>query len=258
MDYWIKRNLQAQERLTTKSQAQVKRQLRKYYKKATLDVIGRFEKTYNKLLLSISEGREPTPADLYKLDAYWQAQGYLREELRKLGEKEIAELSKQFELHYFDVYYAIAIPGQEEFTQIDTAIVEQMINQIWCADGKSWSQRIWGNNEKLLKALNDNLIHCVVTGKKTSELKQLLQEQFNVSYNRADALVRTELAHIQTQAAEKRYKDYGIQEVEVWASKDERRCEICGKLHQKRFPIGAQMPIPAHPKCRCTIIPVVE
>ena len=258
MDYWIQRNLKAQEELTNKNTAQIKKQLTKYYQKSTKEIIGRFEKTYNKLLLSIAEGRDPTPADLYKLDTYWQSVGQLREELRKLGEKEIAELSKAFEREYFDIYYSIAIPGQVEFTQIDSAMAQQMINQIWCADGIAWSQRIWKNSELLQEALNENLIYCVITGKKTSELKNLLQEQFNVSYGRAEALVRTELAHIQTQAAEKRYKDYGIQQVEVWASKDERRCEICGKLHQKRFPIGSQMPVPAHPRCRCTIIPVVE
>ena len=71
-------------------------------------------------------------------------------------------------------------------------------------------------------------------------------------------IARTELAHIQTQAAKKRYEDYGVQEVEIWAEKDERQCEICGKLHQKKYPIGAAVPIPAHPRCRCCIIPMIE
>jgi SPP1 gp7 family putative phage head morphogenesis protein len=83
-------------------------------------------------------------------------------------------------------------------------------------------------------------------------------ERFNVSFSRADALARTELAHIQTQAARQRYEDTGIEYVEIWADKDERRCEVCGKLHKKRYPVGATMPIPAHPRCRCCIVPVVE
>ena len=55
-----------------------------------------------------------------------------------------------------------------------------------------------------------------------------------------------------------RYKDYGITEVEILADKDERQCEVCGKLHKKRYPTSANVPIPAHPRCRCTVIPVVE
>jgi SPP1 gp7 family putative phage head morphogenesis protein len=133
-----------------------------------------------------------------------------------------------------------------------------MIRQVWAADGKSWSTRIWDNTADLAETLNEKLIECVVGGKKTSDLKKALMERFHVSFGRADALARTELAHIQTQAARQRYEDTGIEYVEIWADKDERRCEVCGKLHQKRYPVGAQIPIPAHPRCRCTIVPVVE
>jgi hypothetical protein len=51
-----------------------------------------------------------------------------------------------------------------------------MINRVWVADGKSWSERVWDNTEKLQQTLNDNLVHCLVAGKKTTDLKNLLQE----------------------------------------------------------------------------------
>ena len=256
--YWAERIAKAQSKLTNKSIRQTEAQLKKYYISAMKKTLDNFEKTYNKVLSTIDEGREPTPADLYKLDTYWQLQAQLRAELQKLGEKQIVLLSKNFELHFFEIYYSFGLPGEKAFSTIDTAGANALINQIWVADGKSWSQRIWDNTELLLQTLNDSLVECVVTGKKTSELKNILQERFGVSYSRADALVRTELAHVQTQAATQRYKDYGIQEVEILADEDERRCEICGDLHQKRYPIGAHVPIPAHPRCRCCVVPVVE
>ena len=257
-NYWQDRVAEAQAKLTTKNQKQIEKQLTKYYQRAAKQVIEDFEATYNKLLLTIEKGKDPTPADLYKLDKYWQMQGQLRQELRKLGEKEIALLTKNFEIQFFDIYYSIALESQKAYSTIDSNIVTQLINSIWCADGKNWSSRIWTNTELLQEALNEKLIECVVSGKRTTDLKNLLQEGFNVSYSRADSLVRTELAHIQTAAAEQRYKDYGVQEVEIWADEDERRCEICGKLHETKYPIGAQIPIPAHPNCRCCIVPVVE
>lgn len=257
-EYWAERIAKAQSKLTNKSIRQTEAQLKKYYTKAMKKILGDFEKTYNKVLSSIDEGREPTPADLYKLDTYWQLQAQLRAELQELGDKQAVLLSKNFELHFFEIYYSFGIPGEQAFSTIDKAGATQLINQIWCADGKSWSQRIWNNTERLLETLNESLVECVVAGKKTSELKDMLQERFGVSYSRADSLVRTEMAHIQTQAATQRYKDYGLQEVEIWADEDERRCEICGKLHEKRYPLGAQVPIPAHPRCRCCVIPVVE
>ena len=258
MNYWVDRSIKAQQALTNKSIKETEKQLKKYYGKSMEKILGQFEKTYNKILLSKSEGKEPTPADLYKLDTYWQLQGQLRAELQKLGDKQISLLSKNFELHFFEIYYSFAIPGEEAFSTLDTAIVQQLINQIWVADGSSWSQRVWNNINKLQQALNDNLLNAVIGGFKSGELKKLLVNEFNVSFDRADSLVRTEIAHIQTQAAQKRYEDYGVQEVEVLVDEDERTCPICSKLEGKRFPIHGAMPIPAHPRCRCAILPVVE
>lgn len=258
MNYWQKRILDAQNALTNKSIKATQKQLVNYYRQATTRVLSDFEATYNKLLATQLDGKEPTPADLYKLDKYWQMQGQMRTELRKLGEKQIAALTKQFEEQFFEIYYSIAIEGAKAYTTIDTAAVQQLINGIWVADGKSWSQRIWDNTELLASTLNDELINCVATGKKTTELKNILQERFNVSYNNADMLVRTEMAHIQTQAAQQRYKDYGIEEVEVYVDEDERTCPICASHEGERHPINAQMPVPFHPRCRCCMLPVIK
>lgn len=258
MEYWAKRNLNAQRKLSELNIQKTEKQLAKYYLDAQKEIIGQFEITYNKVLSMISEGKQPTPADLYKLDSYWKGQNQLKEVLLKLGNMQAELLSKQFVNQYLSVYESIAIPGVEAFSTVDAAAAQQIINHIWCADGKSWSQRIWENTELLAQTLNDELVHCVVSGKKTTELKNLLQKRFDVSYGRADALVRTEMAHLQTQATKQRYEDYGIEEVEIWADKDERRCDVCGELHQKRFPVGANVPIPAHPRCRCCLVPVVD
>lgn len=258
MGYWQDRTAQAQNEISNKSIKDINKQMIKYYKKTIKKVMSDFEATHNKLLNSIQDGLEPTPADLYKLEKYWVMQAQTKAELEKLGEKQIALLTKSFERNWFEIYNSINISGSKAFHTIDKAAVKQMLNNIWVADGKSWSSRIWDNTSLLLDTLNDELIHCVAAGKSTNDLKKLLQKRFSVSYSRADALVRTEMAHIQTQAAQQRYKDYGIQMVEVWADKDERRCEKCGKLHQKKYPINAEMPIPAHPKCRCCIVPVVD
>ena len=257
-NYWGERAAKTMAALTDKSIKQTEKQMKLYYQSTMKKTLDNFEKVYEKIFHRLSEGKEVTPADLYRLDAYWQLQYQIREELQKLGDRQTVLLSKNFVKQYKSIYESLALPGGQAFTTLDTSLVEQMINSIWCADGKSWSSRIWTNTERLAETLNEHLIHCVATGAQPGELKKLLQNDFGVSYSAADSLVRTEMSHIQTQAAQKRYTDYGITEVEVLADEDERRCEVCGKLHEKRFPIGSQMPVPAHPRCRCTIIPVVE
>ena len=257
-DYWKDRQAQALTNLTNKSAKSIEAQLKKYYKQTMQRAIADFEATYDKLLATMEDGREPTPADLYKLDKYWQTQAQLKTELQRLGDKEAALFSKQFETSYKGVYDSLARDSGAHYSRISTEGAQQMIKQVWAADGKVWSERIWDNTAALADTLNEKLIECVVGGKKTSDLKKALMERFGVSYNNADMLARTELAHIQTQAARQRYEDTGVEYVQIWADKDERRCDVCGKLHEKIYPVGATMPIPAHPRCRCTIVPVVD
>ena len=260
--YWTERLAETQNNLTDKNIKQIEKQLRKYYSNTMKKIVADFETVYDKLLIDMEEGKQPTTADLYKLDRYWQLQNQLKQELQKLGDKEIELLSKGFVNNFLDIYNSITIEGKESFNTIDAAAAKQIVNQVWVADGKNFSQRIWDKRDRLLETLNDNLIHCVITGKKTTELKKLLQERFKVSYNSADTIVRTELAHIQTQAAKQRYQDYGLKYYKFLADADERTCSECRHLDGKRFLLSEMTPgvnaPPMHPRDRCCIIPVVE
>lgn len=258
MSYWQDRHRIAQQQLQRKTEAEINKRMAKYYKKAMEQTIADFTATYEKLVNTMQEGIKPTPADLYKLDKYWQMQAQLQQNLLWLGDKSTAIMQRQFVQQYLGMYNALKLPSEKAFTNMDADIARQAISRIWCADGKSWSKRVWDNTNNLQQTLNDELINCIVTGKQTGELKELLMYRFNVSYRTANTLVRTETAHIQTAAAEQRYKDYGLKRYQVWADYDERRCEECGKLHEKYYNIGEPLPVPAHPNCRCCIIPVIE
>ena len=256
--YWQDREAQVQEKITERSIKETEKLIAKSYKNSADKIIKEFEATYDKLLATIESGKDATPADLYKLDKYWQMLGSINQELNNLGEKQEKILSKQFYKEFAEIYEAISFKSIKAFSTISEEDMIKAINSIWCADGKTWKHRAWANVEKFKEVLEEELIHSVVTGKTTSQLKKRLQDEFDASFSAADCLVRTEMAHIQTSAAQQRYKDYGITEVQVWADEDERRCDICGKLHKTKHPINGTMPVPAHPRCRCAIIPVVE
>ena len=258
MSYWQDRLSATMDKITRKTTKQIEKQLAKYYRDTAKATIEEFRAVLDRVMVGQAEGISPTPADLYRLEKYWQMQGQLSAELQKLGDKQIKTLQKAFENNYFEVYYSIYLGENPTFNTVDTEAVQHVLNSIWCADGKTWSQRIWDNTKRLKETLNEGLVHCITAGLNSNDLKHILQDRFNVSFGRADALVRTELAHIQTQAAEQRYKDYGVKRVQVWADEDERRCEVCGKLHETYHYIGEALPIPAHTNCRCCIVPVIE
>lgn len=258
MEYWVERNIKAQQEITNRNIKEIEKQVSKYYKTASHNTVGGFLSTYNRILQQVEKGQAPTPALLYKLDAYWKQQTLLQRELRKLGDKQTELYIKQFKQQFINVYNSIAIKDDTNFHYISEENVEQMIKHIWCADGKSWSQRIWNNTDKLQQALNDELLNCVLTGADDKYLRQMLMSEFKVSYSRADALIRTEMAHIQTQAAAQRYKDAGLKEVEVFVDEDERTCPICAKHEGEKYYVNDRMPVPFHPRCRCCIIPVID
>lgn len=258
MAYWQDRMTAAQQALLNKSKREIDKKLKKYYVNLSKKLIEEYVALYEKVLLKQADGEAISPATLYQMDKFWSLQAQTRARMARLGAFQQALYSKVFEVFYQSSYNSITLKGLVAFKTLDDEAVKQVLEQVWAADGKSWSQRIWNNTQLLQQTLEEGLIECVAAGKKTSQLKKVLQERFGVSYNRADVLARTELAHIQTEAARKRYEDYGIEQVEIWADPDERTCEVCGKLHKKKYPVGAKVPIPAHPRCRCCIVPVVE
>ena len=71
MNYWQLRMLTTQNKLTEKTTKETEEQLIKYYGRSMKKIIKQFEETYNNVILNIEDGKEPTPADLYKLDKYW-------------------------------------------------------------------------------------------------------------------------------------------------------------------------------------------
>lgn len=263
MNYWQKRLIDSQNKLTDIAISETEKQMERYYINSMNRLINDFVITYNKVLESAATGQEITPAHLYMLDKYQKLQVQLSSEMERLGNKQIAELSKAFAKQWDKIYASTEIPNSKAvFSTLSNKTGEQMINQIWCADGKAWSERVWDNCAKLQFELNDQLSYHVLTGKKTTQLVQSLEERFSVANYRAKTLVRTELAHIQTQAAAERYKDYGITYYEFLADTDERTCDECAELDGKRFKLsdmiaGFNCP-PIHPNDRCCIIPVVE
>lgn len=262
--YWFNRVAKAQNAISDKTIADIEKQLKTYYIRAMKKVIKEFESVYDKILNTVEDGKEITPADLYKLDTYWSMQAQLKAEMQKLGDKEIELLSKAFEKEYYHVYLAAlpTITPTAQFKSIAAETAKQVVNHVWLSDGKNFSQRVWKNTKRLTETLNEELIHCIAIGKPTSELKGLLQERFNVSYNNADMLVKTEVAHIQTQAAKDRYKDAGLKYYQFYADPDERTCSECAHLHNKKFLYSEMIPgvnaPPMHPRDRCCIVPIVE
>ena len=267
--YWAERQENELNKISTKTESEINKQLDKYYSSVMRKVFEDFEATYNKLITTIGSGNPITVADLYKLDRYWKLQARLKQLCEQLGNKEVELLSKKFEEQWDEVYKKSALPSDEAFIVPSESNAKQMINSVWCADGKIWSQRVWGNISLLQETLNEQLVHVVVAGRSTRDLRKLLQERFDVSRSQANMLINTEVNHIQTASAAKRYEDAGLKQYMV-LGREEGSCirgkkggnVDCHKMDGKIFDyadmkVGTNAP-PFHPNCRCRIKPVID
>lgn len=183
-------------------------------------------------------------------------------ELEKLGRKHDTSLTEHLKKTYSDSYYhmvyhfgQVGIIGR--FDKLNPKKVEQICKVEW--SGKSFSHRVWDNTRKLKREVKQLLSTGSICGTSVKVLSQRLAERMNVSYHRAETLVRTESARISGQATADGYEKSGVEKYRILATLDNRTSKICKNLDGKVFllsekVIGETYP-PFHPNCRTTTVP---
>jgi SPP1 gp7 family putative phage head morphogenesis protein len=113
--------------------------------------------------------------------------------------------------------------------------------------------------QRMQQAVNDWFLERSTT---VRDLAKELEATFG--RKRAQLIAITETSRAAAQGSITGYEQSGIvQEMEWLAAKGERTCPVCNGLHGERTTLRGQFPggygpPPAHPRCRCTILPVVE
>lgn len=150
--------------------------------------------------------------------------------------------------------------GTEEFVsgrpQLQTAAVN-VIDTDW--SGSNYSSRIWHNQAAIADSIKNSMEDMLIQGRGLPDIKKRLMREFGVAFNDADRLVRTEAAYVLNRAAVARYKNANLQKIR-WSTgpEDGNECEICAARNNKVYRIGEEPMIPAHPRCRCIYVGVVE
>lgn len=260
--YWAERIVKQQDVLYNKTLKQHNTQLAKYYSQAikrTQDDIG---KLYDKICADTLDGKL-TVNSLYRYDRYFEVMNNLNGELNKLGQKEI-KVTKQ---SLYNMYTNVAKDiGKASGTMQNSFVMDinakKVLENIWCADGKHWSERVWNNTAQLQKSIEKGLVDSVSRGVSKDQMVKEIKVRYAVDFNKADRIARTELTNVQNQSASDSYTAAGIEEYQFLATEDDRTSDECSDLNGQIFRfdeavIGENMP-PIHCNCRCTIIPVLN
>lgn len=136
-------------------------------------------------------------------------------------------------------------------------LISKVINKPWSADGRTFSDRIWTNKQKLINELNTTLTQNIITGADPQKTINDISRKMNVSKQQAGRLVMTEQAAFSNAAQHDCFESLGVEQFEVVETLDSHTCSLCGSMDGKHFPmsqfeVGMTAP-PFHPNCRgCT------
>lgn len=241
----------------------------------TWKVYNSLEEKNKELLQFYIEASESVKDELYRLAEKCSKDGVLSlsemykqnrlAELNKKYENIIEELGctteefarKNMQQGFQDVYEKIAKGmGDNDFSMPNKKLMEKMMETPWRGD--NFSGRLWKNQKKLAVSLNDVLLTGLQQGKTVTEIAIALHNRMGQGFNDCHRLVRTESMHYLNDATLHRYKDAGVEYVQIWAALDERTCDTCGGYHGKVYPIDKCPAVPFHANCRCTILPVTD
>ncbi|MCX7715033.1 MAG: minor capsid protein [Clostridia bacterium] len=169
---------------------------------------------------------------------------------------------------YSEGYYHTAYEIQKGFNvgwnmqTLNSKQLDSIISKPWTADGKTFSDRIWANKEKLVNTVHTQLTQAIIRGDAPDQAIKTISKQLNVSKTQAGRLVMTESAFFASAAQKDCFNDLDVEKYEIIATLDSRTSEICQDLDGKVFAmkdyeVGVTAP-PFHVWCRTCTAPYFE
>lgn len=169
---------------------------------------------------------------------------------------------------YTSGYYKTAFEIQKgvgvgwDFATLDEKQISKVINKPWAVDGKNFSERIWGNRQKLVNELNTELTRNIVLGQDPQKAIDAIARKMNTSKNVAGRLVMTEEAFFSSAAQKDCFAELDVEQFEIVATLDSHTSDICQGMDGQHFKmsewqVGVTAP-PFHVNCRSTIVPYFD
>lgn len=173
-------------------------------------------------------------------------------------------LSDAFESGYYHTAYELqhGFNVGWDIAGLDQAQIEKVLAKPWAADGYNFSERIWGNKNKLISEVHNELSRNIMLGADPQKAIDSLAKKMNISKNNAGRLVMTEEAYFSSAAQKDCFESLGVEQYEIVATLDSHTSDICRSLDGKHFPMKDYQPgvtaPPFHVYCRSTTVPYFD
>lgn len=195
-------------------------------------------------------------SDFYRSGQLQNILDTIRKECQKIGQYENKTLNQLLPDAVNKGYEIAGDTFDIKLGHLNKKAVQAIVKDPWTE--KSFSDRVWQSKSNLIDRLNNDLTTGLATGKSPYKIASELSKSLNVSKHASQRLVITEYMNKLNMGQQKAYEEAGYEEVRWHAVEDERKCSICGKLHDTRFKINEAPHAPIHPRCRCILLPVID
>lgn len=205
----------------------------------------------------------PVRESIYKLNRLQGLHQSMNMKLLELGAIEQAEFEKHLTQTYGKNYKALMaeLGLGSTFVAVSDSVIRGTIYTKWVKN-QNFSDRIWGNKEKMLGYMQNEFRDSLARGDSYATIAKSMQRRFEVGASDARRLVTTEAAFVLNQSHMKGYTDAGVEEYDIDAIMDGQTSVICRNMDGKRFKfeeaeVGLNFP-PFHSKCRSTFTGVLD
>lgn len=158
-------------------------------------------------------------------------------------------------------YMAQYSNNEEAFAKVDKQKIQNLLKENWSGGG-NFSELIWKDREKLVKALDDIVMKGLATGDNYDKMSDKLAKRMDTSKSNAKRLIMTESARMENEGLLSYYERIGAKQLIFVATLDMKTSEICRAMDGtiidiENAKIGLNVP-PLHPYCRSVISPHYE
>ncbi len=248
MTYW-QRRLQNPLHKAYNENEQATRQWLSVYQQASKDIKAEIFDTYQKMNIE-----KPLISDFYRYNNLQKIEKQINDSILQLGTKE-ADFTKQA-LQHATLVGSQAAADVLNTNVLNKSAIDELIKRPW--HDANFSDRIWKNKAQLINSLKSELTNGIIQGKSIYEVANTIDGRLDVGRGQTQRLVRTEYMHALNQGQIESYRAKGYTKLKWIATMDDKTSKICRKLNRKEFDIENLPDIPAHPNCRCTMVPVID
>lgn len=190
------------------------------------------------------------------LNEQWRFQSLLRQmdaEFQRYGQQ-VAFLVRARQL--FEIQQGSADAGvllQGKFDRLPVAAIQNVVSNLRA--GSPLAALLDSFGTVASRYASDAILKAVTTGKNPRAIAGRVRDALGVPLHRALLISRTEAVRAYRQGSLQSYQDNGIKQWRWVAAKSPRTCLNClardGEIYE------VEKPFPAHPACRCTMIPLI-